>query len=88
VIQEDHEEDFLTFEDGTGYQSQHLQNAMIVMIMMMMIIMIYNEYTGWSRGNACFSHKNNFVGFQDKTFLITQKRRYFNAFLTYITYGK
>jgi hypothetical protein len=35
---------------------------------------------GWSRGNACFSHKNNFVDFQDKIFLITQKRRYINAF--------
>jgi hypothetical protein len=38
--------------------------------------------TGWSTGNACFSHKNNFVDFEDKTFLITQKRRYLNAFLT------
>lgn len=28
-----------------------------------------------------------FVDFQDKTFLIAQKRRYLNAFLTYITYG-
>jgi hypothetical protein len=36
--------------------------------------------TGWSRGNACFSHKNTFVDFEDKMFLITQKRRYFNAF--------
>jgi hypothetical protein len=45
-------------------------------------------YTAWSRGKACFSHKNSFVDFQDKTFLITYKRRYFNAFLTCIAYGK
>jgi hypothetical protein len=45
--------------------------------------------TGWSRGNACFSYKNNFVYFQHKKVLITQKRKYFNAFLNYqITYGK
>jgi hypothetical protein len=29
------------------------------------------RYTEWSIRNACFSHKNNFVNFQDKTFLIT-----------------
>jgi hypothetical protein len=28
---------------------------------------------GWSRGNACFSYKNNFVYFQHKKILITQK---------------
>jgi hypothetical protein len=38
--------------------------------------------TEWSRGNACFPRKNNFVDFQDKTFLITQKR-WFNALLTF-----
>ena len=37
----------------------------------------------WTRGNACFSYKNNFVYFQHKV-LITQKRRYFNAFLKYV----
>jgi hypothetical protein len=31
------------------------------------------ESTGWSRGNACFSYKNNFVDFQDKTILINKK---------------
>jgi hypothetical protein len=46
------------------------------------------SYKEWSKGNACFSHKNNFVGFQDKTFLITRKRRYFSVFLTEITYRK
>jgi hypothetical protein len=30
-------------------------------------------YTEWSRGNACFSHKNNLVDFQDKTFLLHKK---------------
>jgi hypothetical protein len=44
-------------------------------------------YTRWSVGNACSSHKNYFVDFQDKTFLIAQ-RRHFNQFLTYITNGK
>ena len=37
--------------------------------------------TGWSRGNTCFSYKNNFVYFKHKKVLITQKRRYCNAFL-------
>jgi hypothetical protein len=41
-------------------------------------------YKGWSRGNACFSYENNFVYFQHKKVLITQKRRYFNAFLKYV----
>ena len=40
--------------------------------------------TGWSRGNACFSYKNKFVYFQHKKVPITQKRRYFNAFLKYV----
>ena len=40
--------------------------------------------TGWSRGNARFSYKNNFVYFQHKKVLITPKKRYFNAFLKYI----
>jgi len=40
--------------------------------------------TGWSRGNACFSYKNNFVYFQHKQILITQKRTNFNAFLKYV----
>ena len=31
-----------------------------------------------------FSYKNNFVYFQHKKVLITQKRRYFNAFLKYV----
>jgi hypothetical protein len=26
-----------------------------------------------SRGNLCFSHKDNFVDFQDKTFLVAEK---------------
>ena len=39
--------------------------------------------TYWSRGKTCFSYKNNFVYFQHKV-LITQKRRYFNAFLKYV----
>jgi hypothetical protein len=38
-------------------------------------------YTEWSRGNACFSYKNNFVYFQHTKVLITQKSRYFNGFL-------
>ena len=42
------------------------------------------QYTGWSRGNTCFSYKNNFVYFQHKKVSITQKRRYFNAFLKYV----
>ena len=40
--------------------------------------------TGWSRRNSCFSYKNNFVYFQHKKVVITQKRRYFNAFLKYV----
>jgi hypothetical protein len=40
--------------------------------------------TGWSRGYACFSYKNNFVYFEHKKVLITQKRTYFNIFLKYI----
>jgi hypothetical protein len=35
-----------------------------------------------------FYRRNNFIDFQGKTFLVTQKIRYFNATLTYITYGK
>jgi len=42
------------------------------------------SYTGWSRRNARFSYKNNFVHFQHKKVLITQKGRYFNAFLKYV----
>jgi len=43
-----------------------------------------NYYKECSRGKACLSYKNNFVYFQHKKVLITQKRRYFNAFLKYI----
>jgi len=40
---------------------------------------IDGPYTEWSRGNECFSYKNNFVYFQHKKVLITQKRRQFNS---------
>jgi hypothetical protein len=33
-----------------------------------------STYTGWSRGNACFSYKNNFVYFQHKKVKITHKK--------------
>ena len=48
------------------------------------ILLIICRCTGWSRRNAWFSYKNNFVYFQHKKVLITQKRRYFNAFLKYV----
>jgi hypothetical protein len=34
---------------------------------------VFKINTGWSRGNAFFSYKNNFVYFQHKKVLITQK---------------
>jgi hypothetical protein len=39
--------------------------------------------TGAEETNV-FSYKNNFVYFQHKKVLITQKRRYFNALLKYV----
>ena len=46
--------------------------------------LLFTLYTGWNSGNARFSYKNNFVYFQHKKVLITQKSRYFNAFLKYV----